>query len=287
MQRYLMAGRAGLSAAVCALGLAASAQSATPAQAPTQFVPDARRPSADIARDPARHPAELMAFAGVRRGDRVADVFAGGGYFTRLLSDAVGPTGRIYAIIPAEMARNCDPAEFAGVRRLAQDGTYRNVEVLTRPVADPTPGGLDVIWSSQNYHDLYDGFMEHADVAAVDRALFAALKPGGVLLVADHVAQAGSGYPGHGDLAPHRSGAHPLRPAGGGFRVCRREQAAAQPGGRSHPACVRSGHSRSHRPGGPEVPQTRLTRDQSPGINPRGSVSPRGLRLLPLSFRQG
>ena len=193
MQRYLMAGRAGLAAAVCALGLAASAQSATPAQAPTQFVPDARRPSADIARDPARHPAELMAFAGVRRGDRVADVFAGGGYFTRLLSDAVGPTGRIYAIIPAEMARNCDPSEFAGVRRLAQDGTYRNVEVLTRPVADPTPGGLDVIWSSQNYHDLYDAFMEHADVAAVDRALFAALKPGGVLLVADHVAQAGSG----------------------------------------------------------------------------------------------
>src|SRR5207302_1955107 len=53
---------------------------------------------------------------------------------------------------------------------------------------------LDVIWSSQNYHDLYDGFMEGLDVKAADRALYAALKPGGVLLVIDHAAQAGSGH---------------------------------------------------------------------------------------------
>jgi predicted methyltransferase len=52
---------------------------------------------------------------------------------------------------------------------------------------------LDVVVSSLNYHDLFDGFMEHADVAAVDRALFRSLKPGGVLLVVDHAAEAGSG----------------------------------------------------------------------------------------------
>jgi predicted methyltransferase len=130
----------------------------------------------------------------VKPGDRVADVFAGGGYFTRILSDVVGPRGRVYAIIPAEMARNCDPSEFAGARQVAQAGTYRNVSVLTRPTLKFAPARpLDVIWSSQNYHDLHDRFMEGLDVAAADRAFYRALRPGGTLLVVDHAAAAGSG----------------------------------------------------------------------------------------------
>lgn len=190
MKRYLVAGCAGLVMTACALSAAAASTAPRVAEA----LADARRPPADVARDPARRPAELIAFAGVKPGDRVADFFSGGGYFTRILSDVVGPRGRVYAIIPAEMARNCDPSEFAGAREVAREGTYRNVAVLTRETLDFAPARpLDVIWSSQNYHDLHDRFMEGLDVAAADRALFRALKPGGVLLIVDHVAAAGSG----------------------------------------------------------------------------------------------
>jgi predicted methyltransferase len=193
MQRYLVAGAAGLIMGACALASAAVAAAQPPNLA--KALADPRRPSADVARDPVRHPAELIAFAGVKPCDRVADYFAGGGYYSRLLADVVGPKGRVYAIIPAEMARNCDPAEFAGARKLAKEGSYKNVVVMTRPAAHFAPARpLDVIWSSQNYHDLYDGFMEGLDVRAADRALYAALKPGGVLLVIDHAAQAGSGH---------------------------------------------------------------------------------------------
>jgi len=192
MKRHIVAGCAGLVLAACALTSAAAAQ---PPAYIAKALADPRRPSADVARDPVRHPGELIAFAGLKPGDRVADYFAGGGYYTRLFSDVVGPKGRVYAIIPAEMARNCDPAEFAGARKVAKEGSYKNVAVQTRPAADFAPARpLDVIWSSQNYHDLYDGFMEGLDVRAADRALYAALKPGGVLLVIDHVAEAGSGH---------------------------------------------------------------------------------------------
>lgn len=189
MKRYLMAGAAGLMLGACAL--AAAAQPASDAVA--KAIADPRRPAADVARDPVRHPADLIAFSGVKPGDRVADLFAGGGYFTRLLSDVVGSRGRVFAIIPAEMARNCDPAEIAGARAVAAEGTWRNVAVVTRPASAMTPRGLDLIWSSQNYHDLHDREMDSPDVAAVDRSLFAALKPGGTLLIIDHAAAAGSG----------------------------------------------------------------------------------------------
>jgi predicted methyltransferase len=191
MKRDLMAGAAGLILCACAAAPTASAQ--PPSALIAKAIADPRRPAADLARDPLRHPAELIAFSGVKPGDRVADVFAGGGYFTRLLSDVVGPKGRVFAIIPTEMVKNCDPAEFAGARRVAAEGTWRNVAVVTRPASAMTPRGLDLIWSSQNYHDLHDREMDSPDVAAVDRGLFAALKPGGVLLVIDHAAQVGSG----------------------------------------------------------------------------------------------
>ena len=97
MKRYLVAGCAGLVLTACALSLAAAATVPGVAEA----LADPRRPPADVARDPARRPAELIAFAGVKPGDRVADLFAGGGYYTRILSDVVGAKGQVYAIIPA------------------------------------------------------------------------------------------------------------------------------------------------------------------------------------------
>jgi predicted methyltransferase len=184
----MKAGAAGLLALACAFAAAA------PQRDPiTAAFADPRRPAADVARDPARHPAELIRFAGIRPGDRVADYFPGGGYYDRILSGAVGPKGRVYAFIPAEMARNCDPSEFAGARKAAEEG-WGNVAIIQQPLtAFHMPERLDVVWSSQNFHDLYDGFMEHADVGQALRAAWRALKPGGIFVVIDHVAAAGSG----------------------------------------------------------------------------------------------
>jgi predicted methyltransferase len=181
-----MAGIAGLLVLTC-----------TPSSAATDPVVaalgDKSRPPADVARDRLRHPAELIRFAGIKRGDRVADYFPGGGYYDRILSDVVGPKGRVYGFIPAEMVRNCDPSEFAGARAIATE-RRGNFSILEQPLtAFRVPQQLDVVWSSQNFHDLYDKFMDRADVGQAVRAVFRALRPGGTFIVIDHVAEAGSG----------------------------------------------------------------------------------------------
>lgn len=156
-------------------------------------IADPARPPLQVARDAERKPGAVLAFAGVKPGDRVADFMSGGAYFTRLLSRIVGKTGRVYAFLPEEQLKNCAPEETAGTRAVQHDGSYANVSVLTAPVARfRPPEPLDLIWTSLNFHDLYDSFMGPADVSHVTQALFAALKPGGELLVIDHVAQAGS-----------------------------------------------------------------------------------------------
>jgi predicted methyltransferase len=189
MKRLILAG-----AALCAMLAGPVALSAEPTSYVAAALNDPRRSADQSARDPLRKPAEILAFTGVKPGDKVADLIPGGGYFTRLFSVAVGPRGRVYGIIPEEMARNCSPEEFAGAHQVEHDGSYANVRILTRPMAafDP-PEPVDVEFTAQNYHDLFDSFMEHADVGAVDRALFRGLKPGGVLVVVDHVAEPGSG----------------------------------------------------------------------------------------------
>ena len=156
-------------------------------------VADPARPPEQLARDADRRPAELMAFAGVKPGDRVGDFMSGGAYFTRLFSRIVGAQGHVYAFVPEEELKNCAPAETEGTRSLARDARYANVTLLTQPVARfRPPEALDLVWTSLNYHDLYDSFMGPADVPQVARSIVAALKPGGVLVVVDHVAQAGS-----------------------------------------------------------------------------------------------
>ena len=156
-------------------------------------IADPARPPAQVARDAQRQPAAVLAFAGVRPGDRVADFMSGGAYFTRLFSRIVGNTGHVYAFLPEEQLKNCAPEETAGTRAVEHDGSYANVSVITAPVARfRPPEPVDLIWASLSFHDLYDSFMGPADVPQVTQALFDALKPGGELLVIDHVAQAGS-----------------------------------------------------------------------------------------------
>jgi predicted methyltransferase len=157
-------------------------------------IADPARPPDDVARDRDRRTAQVLTFAGIRPGDRVADFMSGGAYFTRLFSRSVGERGHVYAFLPEEQLKNCAPSETAGTRALAGDAHYANVTVLRAPVdrfSSPEP--LDLIWTSLNFHDLYDSFMGPANVPQVVAAWFTALKPGGALVLIDHVAEPGSG----------------------------------------------------------------------------------------------
>ena len=155
---------------------------------------DPRRPADQVMLDTARRPEQVIAFAGVKSSDRVADFMPGNAYFTRLLSDVVGPSGHVYAFIPSEQVAHCAPEEIAGIHQIAADPSYANLTVLTDSLSNfRMPEKLDLLWTAQNYHDLHDSFMGPAEIGALNRAFFDALKPGGVLLVIDHVAEIGSG----------------------------------------------------------------------------------------------
>jgi predicted methyltransferase len=155
---------------------------------------DPLRPAEQTALDPLRKPAEVLAFGGLKPGDRVVDFMSGNAYFTRIFSRVVGPLGRVYAFLPTEQIAHCSPDEIAGTQVLEHDHRYSNVEVL-RGAAEQfsVPEPLDMVWVVQDYHDLHDRFMQPTDVARFNAAVFKALKPGGVYVIIDHVAEAGSG----------------------------------------------------------------------------------------------
>lgn len=138
--------------------------------------------------DPAWKVPEVIAFTGIKKGDKVADIV--GGRLTASLAEAVGPNGKVYAVETAEVIQGHAQLMDA-MKALAAKSP--NVIVSADPVATPLPAGLDVVFIRQNYHDLYDKFMGPADVPAFNKAVFAALKPGGVYVVLDHAAAAGSG----------------------------------------------------------------------------------------------
>lgn len=148
------------------------------------------RPDSDREQDTDRKSLEVLAFAGVKPGDRVADFIPGGGYVTRLFSKIVGAEGHVYAVVPSELRSNADEP----VKAIAAEPAYPNVTVLRMPVNEfGAPEKLDLVWTSMNYHDLHNDFLGPADLAALNKAIFDALKPGGVYLVLDHAAAAGSG----------------------------------------------------------------------------------------------
>lgn len=166
----------------------------------------ASRPPADTAADVHRHPNEVMAFAGVKPGDTVIEMMPGGGYYTRLLSAAVGPKGRVFAVVPNVLAQ-IKPEAVASERALAAEPGYGNVTVVVEGLGKITDQGpADVVWITQNYHDLHNDHLPPDTALAVDRAVFAALKPGGVYLIEDHVGAAGSG-------ASQASTLHRIEPA--------------------------------------------------------------------------
>ncbi len=152
---------------------------------------DPGRPSEDSSRDAARHPAELLAFAGVKPGDRALDFIMGGGYFTRILAKAVGPKGHVWAYTPDEFIKF--KASY-GEDQKKVAGAYGNVTALNGGLGSlKLPGSLDVAITVQNYHDMHIGVFPADTASKANAALFKALKHGGTLLVVDHVAAAGSG----------------------------------------------------------------------------------------------
>ena len=161
-----------------ALLLALSIGAATTASSQT---PQAAAP----ALDPAWKVPEVIAFIGLKKGDKVADIIGG-----RLTGSLAGPTGKVYAVETAEIVKG-HPQVLERMKALAAQSP--NVVVSDEPIATPLPSGLDAVFIRQNYHDLYDKFMGPADVPAFNKAVFAALKPGGVYVVLDHAAVAGSG----------------------------------------------------------------------------------------------
>ena len=143
---------------------------------------DPNRPADSKEGDSLRLPAETLAFAGVRPGMTVGEFYPGGGYFTRMLSDIVGPTGHVYGIENDRWKGAVD----ADKALLAQ-GKWTNVSMDVQPfgtVKFPRP--LDMAWITQNYHDLKIAKYGTVDTLAFDRAVFAALKPGGTFFVLDH-----------------------------------------------------------------------------------------------------
>jgi predicted methyltransferase len=156
-------------------------------------IADSDRPASDTVRDSNRKPIETLTFVGVKRGDRIADYAAGSGYFTRLFSAVVGPQGHVYASVPAALFKY--PNIVKGIADTeAYAVSHPNVTVTFASAlgAAHYPEPLDVFWISQNYHDLHDPFMGPVDMAAFNRAVYSALKPGGLYLVLDHVAAKGA-----------------------------------------------------------------------------------------------
>ncbi|WP_338242443.1 class I SAM-dependent methyltransferase [Aurantiacibacter hainanensis] len=148
--------------------------------------------------DETRQPAELLAFAQIDRGEVVGDYIMGGGYLTRLLAMAVGANGKVYAFQPTEFI-DFRPAyaeeQDAAVAPYAdQEGNPVRVFPLRGPVAEPGwPEPLDTIITAMNFHDLYISQMPEGTADAAVQMLYDSLKPGGTLVVVDHLAAEGGG----------------------------------------------------------------------------------------------
>ncbi len=164
----------------------------------------AGRPAVDSARDTIDHPAEMLRLAGIKPGMKVADVLAGDGFYSELLSYVVGPTGHVYLINNLAFDNWSQPALK---ERMAGD-RLPNVTQQTVDLNDMKlpPASLDAVLLVKVYHDMYwvdttpKGTWPKVDVSAVLDQLSRALKPGGVLLLIDHSAKAGHGKSDAGQL---------------------------------------------------------------------------------------
>ncbi len=158
------------------------------------------RSAADRTNDVRRKPEQMLAFIGVRQGMVALDLSAGGGYTTELLARTVDPGGRVYAQVPR--------APSAGLTARMAKPVLANATVVAQPFENPAPAevasrGIDIVTIMFNYHDLGD---LGVDRERMNRAVFAALKPGGLYVVADHSGRRRHRHLGIGHAAPGRGG---------------------------------------------------------------------------------
>ena len=166
-------------------------------------VADSRRLPAEVDRDPLRKPYEMLAFMELDAGDVIADIRPEEGYFTRLFAPAVGDAGHVYAFVPNQTAER----ENAFADTLAS--TYGNVSRVTGDLQTMSfDRPLDVVFMGEEYHDFVIPRFG-VDIDRINRAVFAALKPGGLYVILDHQAADGAGIGVAGTL--HRIEAAELR----------------------------------------------------------------------------
>jgi predicted methyltransferase len=197
---------------------AATASTTGDAAAIEAAIHSADRLPGDADEDGWRHPAEVLAFLGVKPGQRVLDYFSAGGYFTELLARIVGPTGQVIAY------NNADYLKFAADQPAQRYGNQRlpNVAQLTAPAEEMPlqPNSVDAALFFLDYHDLHwiskKGDWTPTDPAKALTQLVTGLKPGATVVVVDHIANAGS------DPAESVDAMHRIDPA-----VVRREFEAA------------------------------------------------------------
>jgi len=233
-----------------------------------QIIASADRTAADRTNDQRRKPEQMLAFIGIRPGMVALDVSAGGGYTTELLARAVGPGGQVYgqspprdpgraapapaapegashpasapaAAAPPPPARPAGPTRSSAMALAEREARLRSANVAAATLVavpqkfeDPAPaalaaGGLDLVTLMFNYHDL--GFMG-VDRAQMNRAVFRALKPGGMYVIADHAGRSGTGISESGTL--HRIEEAFLRREveAAGFRLAAEGQFLRNPG---------------------------------------------------------
>ncbi len=173
-------------------------------------VADPARPASERELDAARKPAEVLAFYGVKSGDKVADLWAGRGYYTAILSEVVGPKGMVYTVNPNsrdEINQRWKAPKFANVK--VADGPFDKLAL-------PQDGSLDFVLIHLNYHDLAPEVR-----APMNKRILGALKRGGIYAVVDHSAKEGTGNEASKTL--HRIDKQQVikEVTGAGFRLAR------------------------------------------------------------------
>jgi predicted methyltransferase len=163
------------------------------AAAPAFKLDNSTRPATDVERDAARKPAMIVQFAKIGAGQTVVDMLPGGGYFTRVFAQAVGPKGKVVALVSDQYAK-AFPKARTDIEALVAEPANANVQAAIRNLLDVgAPNSVDRVFTAQNYHDLKSKNLTTGTAEGVNRAVFAALKPGGLYVIVDHSAAKGSG----------------------------------------------------------------------------------------------